>query len=205
VTTRKPFGEENHQPGKIDIFGGGKPSEPVVKAAEKLTAGAKVLDIGCGEGRNAIHLAGLGLNVTAFDISVAGVGKLLQIAGQKRLKINALVADMREFEFTGPFDLIISMGCLHLVSRPEWQDVIRRMQEATIPGGYNVIGILTDAKPEPEDIKGFQKGLFKEGELFKEYSGWEIIHKVSYEFRDRHPGGFVHEHVANEIIARKRV
>jgi tellurite methyltransferase len=204
LTVRKSFGDENHHPGRIDTFGGGKPSEPVVKAAEKLTAGAKVLDVGCGEGRNAIHLAGLGLDVTAFDISVAGVGKLLQKAGQKHLKINTFVADMREYEFPGKFDLIFSMGCLQFVTRQEWQKIIRRMQDATLPGGYNVIGILTDAKPEPEDIKGFMRGLFKEGELFELYAGWEIIQQVSYQFRDLHLGGFVHEHAANEIIARKR-
>ena len=48
-------------------------------------------------------------------------------------------------------------------------------------------------------------GLFKEGELFEQYASWEIIHKVSFQFRDVHPGGFIHEHAANEIIARKPV
>jgi tellurite methyltransferase len=205
VTVRRHFGEENHYPGKIDIFGGGQASEPVLKAAAKLTAGATVLDIGCGEGHNAIHLAGLGLDVTAFDISVAGVGKLLRNAAQKHVKVNAFVADMREYEYPGKYDLIISMGCLHLVTRSEWQKVIRHIQDATSPGGYNVIGILTDAKPEPEDIKGYMQGLFKEGELCELYSGWEIIQQAAYQFRDMHPGGFVHEHAANEIIARKPV
>ncbi len=35
----------------------------------------RVLDIGCGEGRNAIFLAGLGHTVDAFDISAAGIEK----------------------------------------------------------------------------------------------------------------------------------
>ena len=205
MTGRKPLGEENHHPDKIDTFGGGKPSEPVVKAAAKLTAGAKALDIGCGEGRNAIYLAEQGLRVTAFDISVGAVGKLLQLASHKHVTVNALVADMREYEFPGPFGLIISMGCLHLLPRPDWQNVIRHMQDATVPGGYNVIGILTNTKPEPEDLKGYMPGLFKEGELFEQYASWEIIHKVSFQFRDVHPGGFIHEHAANEIIARKPV
>jgi tellurite methyltransferase len=204
MTPRQPFWEDSYgRAGRIDTFGGGKPSEPVKKTAAGLPAGAKVLDIGCGEGRNTLYLAALGFKVTAFDISVAGVGKILAIAKEKRLKINAFVADMREYVFTETYDLVVCVGCLHLITPEERKSVIIRLKETTVAGGYHVIGVLTDARPEPEDLKGIMVGLLKEGELFEHYNDWEIIEKAAYQFKDTHPGGISHEHAANEVIARK--
>jgi tellurite methyltransferase len=199
-----PFWEESYKrPGKLDTFGGGKPNITVEKIASQLPASTRILDLGCGEGRNAIYLAGLGFKVTAFDISLAGIGKLLQTAEHKHLTIDASVADMREYEFPHRFDLIICNGCLHLITREESKGVIRRMKEATEPGGLNIVGVFTDTLPEPEDLRGFMIGLFKEGELIEQYKDWEILESRAYQFKDEHPGGLSHEHAANELVARK--
>jgi tellurite methyltransferase len=204
MTRKMPFWEESYKrPGKLDTFGGGKPNITVEKIASQLPAGSRILDLGCGEGRNAIYLAGLGFKVTAFDISVAGIGKLLRTAEKKRLTVVASVADMREYEFPHRFDLIICNGCLHLITREESNSVIRRMKEATEPGGLNIVGVFTNTLPEPEDLKGFMVGLFKEGELLDQYKDWEILESRAYQFKDEHPGGLSHEHAANELVARK--
>jgi len=74
---KKPFWEDSYKrPGKLDTFGGGKPSEAVVKAAFQLPSGIKALDLGCGEGRNALYLASLGFKTSASDISQSGIDKL---------------------------------------------------------------------------------------------------------------------------------
>ena len=111
---------------------------------------------------------------------------------------------MRKYEFPDNLDLIVCMGCLHLIGRNDWQSVIKRMKEATKPGGQNIVGIFTDTLPEPEDLRGLMIGLFKEGELLEQYNDWEIIESRAYQFKDAHPGGVSHEHAANEIVARKR-
>jgi hypothetical protein len=46
-------------------------------------------------------------------------------------------------------------------------------------------------------------GLFKEGELAKQYRDWEIEESQAYRFTHTHPGGPTHEHAGNEIVARK--
>jgi len=199
-----PFWEESYKrPGKPDTFGDGKPNQTVEKIASTLPAGTRALDLGCGEGRNALYLASRGFKVSAFDISIAGVGKLLAIARERHLAIDAFVCDMREYEFPFHFDLIVCMGCLHLVKRDEWQAIINRIKQATVPGGQNIIGVFTNTLPEPEDLKGFMVGLFKESELFEYYKDWDIIESRAYQFKDNHPGGISHEHAANEIVARK--
>ncbi|MGD9143231.1 MAG: methyltransferase domain-containing protein, partial [Dehalococcoidia bacterium] len=173
---KKPFWEESYKrPGKLDTFGGGKPNETVVRAAAMLPTGTRALDMGCGEGRNALYLAGLGFQTSAFDISVSGIEKLSQMAVEIDLTVDVSVCDMREYEFPHEFDLIVCQGCLHLIERDEWKKLIKRMKEFTSCGGYHITGVFTDTVPEPEDQRGLMVGLFKEGELFIEYRDWEII------------------------------
>jgi tellurite methyltransferase len=201
---KKPFWEESYKRiGKLDTFGGGKPNKTVEKIAVILPQDTKALDLGCGEGRNAVYLASLGFKVSAFDLSVAGIGKLLQVAKERHLTIDASVCDMREYRYPCKFDFIICMGCLHLIKQDEWKNVIRQMKENTVPGGWNIIGVLTDTLPEPPDMEGLMVGLFKEGELVEQYKDWEISDIRVYTFNDKHPGGISHEHAANEIVARK--
>jgi tellurite methyltransferase len=201
---KKPFWEESYaRPGKLDTFGGGQPSKMVERIASALPAGLKALDVACGEGRNAIYLAGFGYQVSAFDISQAGIAKLRAAAEERNLTVDASVADMNKYQFPHKFDLIVCMGCLHLVTRQEWQAFIPRMKASTAPGGIHIVGAFTDTLPEPEDLRGLMVGLFKEGELAKQYADWEILERRDYQFKDNHPGGIAHEHAANEIAARQ--
>ena len=46
----KPFWEESYRRvGRMDTFGGGKPSQEVVDIVAKLPKGARTLDLGCGD------------------------------------------------------------------------------------------------------------------------------------------------------------
>jgi SAM-dependent methyltransferase len=70
LKTEKPFWESAYQTATTSIFG--KPSAEIVTLADKLPAIATVLDLGCGEGRNALFLAERGFDVTVVDISKSG-------------------------------------------------------------------------------------------------------------------------------------
>jgi tellurite methyltransferase len=203
---KTPFWEESYKrPGKLDTFGGGKPNQLVMKVASTLSRGIKALDVGCGEGRNALYLAGLGFQTTAFDISESGIQKIDSMAREKGLVIDTSVCDMRTFQFPCKFDFIICQGCLHLIERKEWKMMIERMKGFTVTGGVHVVGVFTDTVPEPEDQRGLMVGLFKERELQEQYKDWDIIESNAYRFAHTHPGGISHEHAGNDIVARKPV
>ncbi len=202
--TTKPFWEESYgRPGRLDTFGGGQPSDELVRFAAKLASGSRVLDLGCGEGRQALYLAKLGHDVSAIDISVAGITKLRQWAAAEAVAVRAEVCDMRDYAFAVVFDLIVCHGCLHLVQRHEWMEVIRRMKAATAPGGYNLVGSFTDEAPEPEDQRGLMVGLFHKGELLAQYNDWQVLEHRSYSFEHEHPGGPRHKHSGSTLVARK--
>ncbi|HEY5596941.1 MAG TPA: class I SAM-dependent methyltransferase [Candidatus Bipolaricaulota bacterium] len=80
--------------------------EPMEKLALQHARG-RVLDVGCGAGRHALHLQSLGLNVMAVDISPAAVA-----LAKRRGVRNAQVASACErlpFE-SGTFQTILMMG-----------------------------------------------------------------------------------------------
>ena len=78
----------------------------------------KALDIGMGEGRNALFLATQGWEVTGFDISDVGV-RLAREAAQKRgLKLKVLVEDVDRFDYGKQrWDLVVGMYMHAMISR----------------------------------------------------------------------------------------
>lgn len=182
----------------------GEPAEELVRLANLLPPGASVLDLGCGEGRNALYLAGRGFEVTAVDISVAGIEKLNHLARQRGLSLRAEVRDMRHYAFEQKYHLTVAHGSLHLIEREHWRSLIRKIKAHTHAGGYNVLVVFTDAIAPPDDLKDFHVGLFQEGELFEFYEDWEIILRQSYILNDEHPGNIKHRHPINKLVARAR-
>ncbi|WP_286119110.1 class I SAM-dependent methyltransferase [Thermoactinomyces sp. DSM 45891] len=67
---------------------------------EKGLTQEKLLDIGCGEGRNAVFFARNGYDVTAFDISDAGIEKTKRLADHVGVEVNVFKADLLDFRYT---------------------------------------------------------------------------------------------------------
>ncbi len=202
MSTEKPFWESNYKKNDTaSTFG--QASQEIVDLSKKLTAGSRILDIGCGDGRHSLFLAKKGFEVTAIDISTAGIKKLSQLAERSGVSINAQVVDMRQFKFTSSYDLIIAHGCLHLIPRNDWSELLVRIKEHTGNLGYNIIVVFTNKLPPPEDLRPFHVGLFNEGELYDFYRDWEIIESQSYILEDEHPGGIRHQHPINKVVVHK--
>ena len=139
----------------------------------------------------------------AFDVSEAGIAKLKRLADKAGITVNAWVQDLTKFHFKRTYDVILSNGVLHLVTREQWQEFIIKMKAATNPGGINMIGIFTDQLPAAPDMAAVTKGLFHEGDLDNLYADWETLNSDNYRFEDEHPGGIRHRHAAAHIAAKK--
>ncbi|MCD4707098.1 MAG: methyltransferase domain-containing protein [Candidatus Sabulitectum sp.] len=199
---KQPFWETTYSDINARSFGS-RASEEILDLMNLLPEGSKVLDLGCGDGRNAIPLAEAGFHVTAVDISKAGIGKLQTLAEDRGLFIQTVVADIGIYRIQSEYDLIAAHGCLHLLERTQWKKLIREMQAHTSPVGYNAVTVFTDSVPASPDMEDFFVGMFREGELFSIYSHWNILLRKSYTFRDEHPGGIHHLHAANKLVAGK--
>ena len=83
------------------------PDRDALLAAEVggLTPG-RALDIGCGEGANAVWLAEQGWQVTAVDYADSAIRRGRGLADERGVEVEFVVADAASYRPDGPFDLI---------------------------------------------------------------------------------------------------
>ena len=108
----------------------------------------RALDIGAGEGSDAIRLALLGYDVDAVEVSIVGAEKISQFAKEAGARVRVSVADAQNYQPKGLYDVIICNGVLHYVKDKD--RVISLMQGATRDGGINVISLWSTHTPVPE-------------------------------------------------------
>ena len=124
-----PFWEESYKDDNIFAFGT-EPNATVLEYEHLFEKSWNVLEVGCGEGKNTLYLAGKGFaNAEAFDLSENAVKKLHRMAEKRGLSINAWAQDLRQFNFEKQYDLMLSFGTLHFVEKPA-QGWLRKMMKA---------------------------------------------------------------------------
>ena len=89
-------------------FYGVEPVSAVRDLCEYIFTGS-VLDIGGGEGRNALYLAEKGFTVTVYDLSKIGIQKLQLAAKEKHLTIQTKVTDILSDRLERDFDVLIRL------------------------------------------------------------------------------------------------
>jgi SAM-dependent methyltransferase len=132
---------------------------------EELAGGGRVLDVGAGTGRVALHLARAGCAVTALDIDAGLLAVLSERARAQGLDVRVVVADAARFDARDTFDLIaVPMQTIQLLpdaaARAGFFASARR---ALAPGGLVALAIATevetfgDGEMPPPDV-GEQDG-----------------------------------------------
>lgn len=111
-------------------------------------APGKALDVGSGEGIDAIRLARLGWQVEALELTSAGSEKIRRTARQIGVDVRVHQGDIRDFETEQIYDIVICNGVLHYID--DKTSVCKRLQRITAPKGANVISLWSDYSPVPE-------------------------------------------------------
>ena len=144
----------------------------VLEAMQFLSPG-KALDLGCGQGRNALFLAQQGFDVTAVDQNELALEILQSIVEQEDLEMTVGLYDINSAALTQTYDLIVSTVVLMFLQADRIPDIIQNMQDQTNPGGYNLIVCAMDTEDYPCQVPF--SFTFKEGELADYYKDWELI------------------------------
>lgn len=108
----------------------------------------RVLDLGCGEGGDAVWLAERGWRVTAVDIAETALARAAELARERG------VADRVEFQRhdlsdsfpDGTYDLV-SAQFLHSTVRLERPQILRKAASALAPGGVLIVVDHAEAPP----------------------------------------------------------
>jgi tellurite methyltransferase len=163
----------------------------------------RLLVIGCGEGRNAVFFARNGYQVTAFDLSSAGVEKTKRMAEEIGVSLEVFVADLLEFRLKESFDILFSTGTLHYIPKELRAEILTNYKHFTNPNGLHVFSVFVckpfiakapDAEPNAH--------LWISGELFTHYHDWRIEF-CTEEIFECMSSGIPHQHAVNRVIAKK--
>jgi SAM-dependent methyltransferase len=95
-----------------------------------LSPGCKLLDLGCGSGRDSAYFSSLGFAVTAADGSEELCKRVRENHG-----IPALCIKFEELSFAAQFDAIWACASLLHVKKSEMPDVMKKVSAALKPGG----------------------------------------------------------------------
>ncbi|MFF1956932.1 class I SAM-dependent methyltransferase [Streptomyces sp. NPDC058220] len=117
-----------------------KPDENLVSYLDRglITAG-RALDLGCGPGRNALHLASLGFTVDAVDLSPAAIAWAEDRAREAGAEVRFRCGDaftLTGTELGGPYDLIHDSGCFHHLPPHRRISYLALLDRALAPGGF---------------------------------------------------------------------
>ena len=131
------FWEEHYQ--KHERRWSGRPNPVLVDVAGPLPAG-KALDLGCGEGGDAIWLAGLGWLVTAVDVSATALDRASAeaVAAGVEDRIDFQQHDLARTFPSGAFDLVSAQYLQSPIEFPR-ERVLQAAAQAVAPGGLLLI------------------------------------------------------------------
>ncbi|MGG1650068.1 methyltransferase domain-containing protein [Paenibacillus sp. NRS-1780] len=163
----------------------------------------KLLDIGCGEGKDAVFFARNGYDVTAFDVSDAGIEKTKRLAEKIGVHVNVFKADILDYRLDTHFDVIFSSGVLHYI-KPEFRnEIFENYKQYTNPNGMHIFNVFVNKPfiaPPPEKEPNAYK--WYSGELLTHYHDW-FIEDSSEVIFDCNSSGIPHKHAMTKIIAQK--
>ncbi|MBI3028299.1 MAG: class I SAM-dependent methyltransferase, partial [Candidatus Rokubacteria bacterium] len=170
-----------------------------LEVSDLLPPGARVLDLGCGEGRDSVFFASRGFEVTGVEVSLAGLRKAERLARERGLEVCWLHGDMAHLALDGAFDLVYSCGAIHYVPRRERARLFPRLKALTLPGGYHACIVFTDRLVYRE--KGEVIDYFVPGELTGMYANWLILRREKRMIACAQDGT-PHRHSVEVLVAR---
>jgi 2-polyprenyl-3-methyl-5-hydroxy-6-metoxy-1,4-benzoquinol methylase len=95
----------------------GEPYPELITFFANYPRKGKVLDLGCGQGRDAIPLARLGYDVTGIDNSKTGIEQMNQIGQDENLNIVGKVGNMYAYDRFSEFNFILLDSMFHFTKK----------------------------------------------------------------------------------------
>jgi tellurite methyltransferase len=150
---------------------GKSPAEFLAENYHYIPFEANVLDMGMGEGRNAVFLAQKGYKVTGIDISSVAVKKAHLLAQEFGVKFKGIVASLKDHRIPpNSFDAII---CFYYVER----SLIEKIKTWLRPGGILIFEghTVREKSNQREGSTTDDDFYLKEQELLRLFPGMRVL------------------------------
>jgi SAM-dependent methyltransferase len=159
------------------------PSQAAERAAATFQRNGidRILDLGCGVGRDSFYLAGCGLDVVGLDLAGSGIGLAEAARREKGVAVRFLQGDACRLPFpTGSFDGVYCFGLLHEFVGEGWEadvaTVMGEIRRVLRPGGQVVLAVLAG-----DPTAGLPHAhLFSEAEFLSALRGFVVEERDCY-------------------------
>jgi SAM-dependent methyltransferase len=196
-------GDWNERYAGAEQVWSGHPNAALVAEVGALAPG-RALDVGCGEGADAIWLAGRGWRVTALDVSTVALDRARTAAAQAGVDVEWTHAGLLEATLPrGAFDLVSAQYPALL--RSPGRDAERALLAAVAPAGHLLVvhHELTDAAIERARAHGFDPDDYvSPGDVAAVLDGGWLIE--ADELRPRSVSGGAGAHHHHDIVLHAR-
>ena len=177
-------------PAPWDIGG---PQPAVVRLAAAGGFAGRVLDVGCGTGENALHLASLGLSVLGIEVAETALAMARETAPRHAVsQSSSPPLDALELGRLGrTFDTVLDSGLFHTFDADERAQYVASLAAVTEPGATLHVLCMSDQGPEtgPHPVS--------EDELRAAFREWRVVSVEPARIETR-----FHEHGASAWLAR---
>jgi cyclopropane fatty-acyl-phospholipid synthase-like methyltransferase len=171
----------NEKYSDSETYFGSRPSDVLVRHLPLLDKNRPMLDVGAGQGRNAIFLARNGFCVDAIEPSSAGAESMRSIARNDRIPLRVHETDFETFHGRpGSYSGVLIFGLIQELKRPQIRLLCKKVIAWLCPRGLALVSAHTTQDPS-----------------FGHRTDKECIGRNSFSL----PGGGVYTYLeANEIL-----
>jgi cyclopropane fatty-acyl-phospholipid synthase-like methyltransferase len=159
----------------------------IVKLAAEGEIVGDVLDVGCGSGENALHLASLGRRVVGVDASPTAIALAREKAAARGLAVPFFVGDAMDLgKLHRRFETGVDCGLFHVFGREERRAYAHSLTEVLSPG--STLHVLCFSDEEPPGPGPHRIAEYDFSEAFRSIFALTRIRPARFESR-LHAGG----------------
>lgn len=188
--------------GKDYLFGT-EPAAFVAARADVVPPGSRVLCLADGEGRNSVHLAALGHQVTAMEQSPVALEKARALASARGVTVDFRQAGVEGWDWSQPFDAVL--GVFIQFASPALRATIHKgIGRAVRPGGLVLLHgyaprQIANGTGGPRAVEN----LYTLDALTADFPGWQVLHAADYDAVIHEGTGHSGQSALIDFIARK--
>jgi SAM-dependent methyltransferase len=190
------FFDNAYRDGGIPTWDIGRPQGALVRLAGSGLVVGSVLDVGCGTGENALHLAGRGHAVLGVDFATAAIERATAKAADRAITAEFLVADALDLAALGrTFDTVLDVGLFHTFDDAERPRYAASLGAVLRPGGRAFLLCWSDRNPFGRGPRRVSPGEIRQ--TFRD--GWRVETVDPEWLETRLPDGRIHAWLARVL------
>lgn len=188
-----------------DYLFGTEPAAFLTAHANRIPAGASTLVVADGEGRNSVHLAEQGFDVTAMDVSPRGVEKAQALAVARGVSVRTQVADLLTWSWEPEaYDAVVAVF-IQFLGPDQRPAVFDGFQRTLRPGGRLLLhGYRPEQLAYGTGGPPLVDNLYTEEQLAASFSEMEIEVLASYDATITEGTGHNGMSALIDLVATKR-